>query len=207
MVPNSLNSLILFYVSYFGGKIMKVKRKPFTALYSCPVVLVTCTDFVGKPNIITLAWAGTVCSEPPMVGLGIRPSRYSHGLISKSKEFVVNIPSTKIIMETDYCGITSGKDVDKFIETKLTVEKADVVKAPLIQECSVNIECILKKIISLGAHDLFIGEIVQVHVDQNILDPKGNINFTKADPFTYNQGEYWSLNKKIGTYGFSKQQN
>ncbi len=183
---------------------MKVKRKPFAALYPCPVVLVTCTDSVGRPNIITLAWAGTVCSEPPMVGLGIRPSRYSHGLISKSKEFVVNIPSAKIIIETDYCGITSGKDVDKFVETNLTVEKADYVNCPLIKECPINIECILKKIISLGAHDLFIGEIVQVHVDQNVLDPKGNINFTKADPFTYNQGEYWNLNKKIGTYGFSK---
>jgi flavin reductase (DIM6/NTAB) family NADH-FMN oxidoreductase RutF len=183
---------------------MKVKRKPFTAMYPCPVVLVSCNDSAGKSNIITLAWAGTVCSEPPMVGLGIRPSRYSHDLISKSKEFVVNIPSTKIIMETDYCGISSGKDVDKFVETNLTVEKADYVAAPLIKECPLNIECILKNIIPLGTHDLFIGEIVQVHVDQNVLDEKGNINFIKADPFTYNQGEYWSLNKKIGTYGFSK---
>ena len=94
--------------------------------------------------------------------------------------------------------------MDKFVETNLTVEKADYVAAPLIKECPLNIECILKNIIPLGTHDLFIGEIVQVHVDQNVLDEKGNINFIKADPFTYNQGEYWSLNKKIGTYGFSK---
>ena len=185
---------------------LKVKRKPFTALFSCPVVLATCADSNGKPNIITLAWVGTVCSEPPMVGLGIRPSRYSHGLISESKEFVVNIPPAKYILETDYCGITSGKDVDKFAETKLTAEKADIVDAPMIQECPVNMECKLKDVVSLGAHDLFIGEIVQVHIDQDVLDEKGHIDFAKAAPFTYNQGEYWSLNKKIGTYGFSKQQ-
>ncbi len=184
---------------------MKIQKKPYTALFPCPVVLVTCVDSEGKPNIITLAWAGTVCSEPPTVGLGIRPSRYSHKLINESKEFVVNIPTVKIIKETDYCGVTSGKDVDKFAETKLTPEQADIVKAPLIRECPVNMECKLKDVIPLGAHDLFLGEIVQVHIDQNILDAKGNIDFTKADPFVYNVGEYWSIHKKIGTYGFSKQ--
>lgn len=183
---------------------MKIKKNPFAALFSCPVVLVTCVESAGKPNIITLAWAGTVCSEPPMVGLGIRPSRYSHGLISESKEFVVNIPPAKFILETDYCGITSGRDLDKFAETKFIAEKADLVKAPLIKECPVNMECVLKQVVPLGAHDLFIGEIVQVHVDQNVLDEKGNIDFAKADPFTYNQGEYWGISKKIGTYGFSK---
>jgi len=184
---------------------MKIKKKPFTALFPCPVVLVTCVDSAGEPNIITLAWAGTVCSEPPIIGLGIRPTRYSHSLIENSKEFVVNIPTTKILKETDYCGVTSGKDTDKFSETKLTQEQAEKVKPPLIRECPVNMECILKDRIPLGAHDLFLGEIIQVHIDQNILDKKGNIDFTKADPFTYNQGEYWSIHKKIGTYGFSKQ--
>jgi flavin reductase (DIM6/NTAB) family NADH-FMN oxidoreductase RutF len=138
--------------------------------------------------------------------LGIRPSRYSHKLIENSKEFVVNIPPAKIVKETDYCGVTSGKDVDKFAETKLTPEPADKVKAPLIRECPVNMECKLKSTVPLGAHDLFIGEIVQVHIDQEILDEKGHIDFKKADPFTYNQGEYWSLNKKIGTYGYTKQE-
>ena len=184
---------------------MKIKKKPFTVLFPCPVVLVTCVDSTGEPNIITLAWAGTVCSEPPMIGLGIRPSRYSHSLIERSKEFVVNIPAAKILKETDYCGVTSGKDIDKFSETKLTREQAYTVKSPLIRECPVNMECILKNKVTLGAHDLFIGEIVQVHIDQDILDERGNIDFTKADPFTYNQGEYWSLHKKLGTYGFSKQ--
>jgi flavin reductase (DIM6/NTAB) family NADH-FMN oxidoreductase RutF len=184
---------------------MKIKKNSYTALFPCPVTLVTCIDSKGEPNIITLAWAGTLCSEPPTIGLGIRPKRYSHSLIENSKEFVVNIPTTKILKETDYCGVTSGKDVDKFSETKLTPEEADKIRAPLIRECPVNIECVLKDKISLGAHDLFLGEIVQVHIDQDILDEKGNIDFVKAHPFTYNQGEYWSLDKKLGTYGFTKQ--
>lgn len=184
---------------------MKIKKKPYTALFPCPVVLTTCIDPKGTPNIITLAWAGTVCSEPPTVGLGIRPSRYSHKLIKDAKEFVVNIPPAKIIKETDYCGVTSGKDVDKFSETNLTPEPADKVQAPLIRECPLNMECVLKDVIPLGAHDLFLGEIIQVHVDEDVLDAKGHIDFKKADPFVYNIGEYWKLNKKIGTYGYSKQ--
>lgn len=185
--------------------VMKIRKKPYTALFPCPVVLVTCVDSKGTPNIITLAWVGTVCSEPPTVGLGIRPSRYSHKLIKDSKEFVVNIPPAKFIKETDFCGVVSGKDVDKFSEIKLTPEPADKVQAPLIRECPVNMECALKNVIPLGAHDLFLGEIVQVHVDEDVLDEKGHIDFKKADPFVYNVGEYWNLNKKIGTYAFTKQ--
>ena len=183
---------------------MKTKKNPWTALFPCPVVLVTCLDNEGNPNIITLAWVGTVCSEPPIIAVGIRPTRYSHGLIKSNKEFVVNIPTTKILRESDYCGVSSGKNVEKFSETKLTKQKAENVKSPLIKECPVNIECKLKEVIPLGTHDLFLGEIVQVHVDNEILDEKGNIDFKKADPFVFNQGEYWSINKKLGNYGFSK---
>jgi flavin reductase (DIM6/NTAB) family NADH-FMN oxidoreductase RutF len=104
---------------------MKIKKNPWTALFPCPVVLVTCTDNNGNPNIITLAWVGTVCSEPPMIALGIRPTRYSHKLITNSKEFVVNIPSTKILRESDYCGVTSGKNIEKFSKTKLTQQQAE----------------------------------------------------------------------------------
>ena len=182
---------------------MKTKKNPWTALFPCPVVLVTCLDNEGNPNIITLAWVGTVCSEPPIIAVGIRPTRYSYGLIKSNKEFVVNIPTTKILRESDYCGVSSGKNVEKFSETKLTKQKAENVKSPLIKECPVNIECKLKEVIPLGAHDLFLGEIVQVHVDNEILDEKGNIDFKKADPFVFNQGEYWSINKKLGNYGFS----
>jgi flavin reductase (DIM6/NTAB) family NADH-FMN oxidoreductase RutF len=182
---------------------MKIQKNGFTALFPCPVVLVTCVDSNGAPNIITLAWAGTVCSEPPMVGVSIRPTRHSYQLIKDAKEFVINIPSTKFIQETDYCGIVSGKNIDKFVETELTQENAEKVQVPLIKECPVNLECVLKQTIPLGAHDLFLGEIVQVHIDEKVLDEKGKIDFTKADPFVFNVGEYWNLNKKIGTYGFS----
>lgn len=183
---------------------MKTKKNPWTALFPCPVVLVTCIDTNGDPNIITLAWVGTVCSEPPIIALGIRPTRYSHKLIKNNKEFVVNIPTTKILKESDYCGVTSGKNIQKFSETRLTKQKAENIKTPIIKECPVNIECKLKEIIPLGTHDLFLGEIVQVHVDKEILNDKGNIDFRKADPFVFNQGEYWSINEKLGSYGFSK---
>ena len=109
---------------------MKTKKNPWTALFPCPVVLVTCLDNEGNPNIITLAWVGTVCSEPPIIAMGIRPTRYSYGLIKSNKEFVVNIPTTKILRESDYCGVSSGKNVEKFSETKLTKQKAENVKSP-----------------------------------------------------------------------------
>ena len=174
-------------------------------MFPCPVVLVTCVDSDGKPNIITLAWAGVVCSDPPVLGLGIRPHRHSYGLIEDAGEFVVNIPTTEILEETDFCGMVSGRDVDKFSETGLTAEPAKEVKPPLIRECPVNIECVLKKKIPLGVHHLFLGEVVRVHVDQDVLDKNGRIDFTKVSPFVYNQGEYWSLYQKIGVHGFSKQ--
>ncbi len=183
---------------------MKVEKSPWAALFPCPVVLVTCVDSEGKPNIVTLAWAGTVCSDPPTLGLGIRPHRYSYELIEDAGEFVVNIPTVDILKETDYCGMVSGKDVDKFSETGLTPEPALKVKPPLIQECPVNIECILKKKIPLGVHHLFLGEVVSVHLDKNVLNEEEKLDFSKIAPFVYNQGEYWSLNKKIGTYGFTK---
>ncbi len=184
-------------------KFMKILKSPWTALYPCPVVLVTCIDSKKTPNIITLAWNGIVCSEPPTIGISIRPHRYSCGLIENSGEFAVNIPPTKILRETDYCGVFSGKNLDKFAETKLTPEPSKQIQPPLIKECPVNMECISKNKISLGSHYLFLGEIVQVHVDKNILNEKGAIDFNKASPFVYNQGEYWNLNKIIGLHGFS----
>ncbi len=177
---------------------------PWTALFPCPVVLVTSVDSNRKPNIITLAWSGIVCSDPPTLGLGIRPSRYSYKLIEDSGQFVVNIPNKDILGEVDFCGMVSGRDVDKFSETGLTPEPAETVQPPLIRECPVNIECVTKKKIPLGVHHLFLGEIVGVHVDEDILNDEGEIDFTRVAPFVYNDGEYWSLNQKIGVYGFSK---
>ena len=181
-----------------------MKKNPWAALFPCPVVLVTCVDSDGRPNIITLAWAGTICSDPPTLGLGIRPQRHSYELIDRTGEFVVNIPTVDILKETDFCGMASGRDVDKFSEVGLTQEPAEKVKPPLIRECPVNIECILKKKIPIGAHHLFLGEIVSVHVDKNVLNEKGRLDFSRIAPFVYNQGEYWELHRKIAQYGFSK---
>ena len=183
---------------------MKIKKSPEMVLFPCPVVLVTCVDSDGKPNIITIAWVGTVCSDPPTLGLGIRPKRHSYRLVEDSGEFVVNIPTEEILEEADFCGMVSGRAVDKFSEIGLTAEPSEKVKPPFIRECPVNMECILKKKIPLGSHHLFLGEIVRVHIDQGILNEEGEIDFTKVAPFVYNQGEYWSLHQKIGVYGFSK---
>jgi len=184
---------------------MKLKKSPWTALFPCPVVLVTCADSVGKPNIITLGWVGTVCSDPPTVGLGIRPHRYSCKLIEDSGEFVVNLPTEEILKESEYCGVYSGKDMDKFSETGLTPEPASQVKPPLIKECPVNMECVVINKIPLGSHHLFLGKIVCVHVDKRILNEEEVIDFTKVSPFVYNQGEYWNLKEKIGSHGLSSQ--
>jgi flavin reductase (DIM6/NTAB) family NADH-FMN oxidoreductase RutF len=186
---------------------LKIQKNPQVSLYPCPVVLVTCVDERGLPNIITLAWVGAACSEPPMLSMGIRPGRYSYDLISKTKEFVVNIPTERILEKTDFCGISSGLEADKFSETGLTPMKSSRVKPPLIKECPVNMECVLRQIAKLGSHHLFLGEIVAVHVDSEILDEKGRIDYAKALPISYLSEEYWSLGKKLGIYGLSKHKN
>jgi len=176
---------------------MKVDKVPSTLFYPCPVVLVTCVDDEGRPNIITLAWVGVACSDPPTISFGIRSNRYSYRLIERSGEFVVNMPTLSILKETDYCGRVSGRDHDKFEETKLTPEPASKVKAPLIKECPVNLECVLQQIVELGSHSLFLGRVVALHVEQSLLDANGHIDYSKAQPFVYNQGEYWDLGKKM----------
>ena len=182
----------------------KKETKPGVSLFPVPVVLVTCADKDGRANIITLAWAGVVCSEPPMVSVSIRPHRYSHGLIKERKEFVVNIPTSDIMKQTDTCGVISGRDNDKFAVTGLTPEPARHVKAPMIKECPVSLECKLKTSIVLGTHEIFIGEVVATHIDESVMSAEGKIDFSKARPFTFDCGEYWTLKEKIGHYGCSK---
>jgi flavin reductase (DIM6/NTAB) family NADH-FMN oxidoreductase RutF len=183
----------------------KVKKQPFTALYPVPAVMVSCADGAGgRPNIITLAWVGTLCSEPPIIGIGIRPHRYSHGLIKKSREFVINIPSADQVKALDYCGIYSGRDVDKFKATGLTPQRSQMVTPPGISECPVNIECKVKDIISLGSHDLFLGEVVLVQVDEEILTGRGRIDYIKAAPIAYNIPEYWGIGELLGLHGLSR---
>jgi len=174
-----------------------VKRSigKYERLYPNPVVLVSCSDGI-KDNIITLAWVGTVCSNPPMISISVRPSRYSYELISSSREFVINIPDEKMIGICDFCGSKSGWDLDKFKEMHLTKEKGLFVKAPMIHECAINIECSVKDTIHLGTHDLFIGEVLNVNADEKILYSDGDIDYDKIEVLSYIMGNY-SRNKII----------
>jgi flavin reductase (DIM6/NTAB) family NADH-FMN oxidoreductase RutF len=180
----------------------KISKRPSTYLYPVPVIMATCG--AERPNIITLAWVGTVCSDPPMVGIGVRPDRHSHTLIEEAGEFVINIPGEDLLEITDRCGHVSGRDVDKFNAFGLTPEPASEVKTPLIAECPVNMECKVVQKIALGAHDLFLGEVVAVHVEEDVLDERGRrIDYSKAKPFVLTFAEYRGLGAHIGAYGCS----
>ncbi len=184
----------------------KAEFPPSEALYPVPVVLVSCADKKRRiQNIITIAWCGVVCSNPPLISISIRPGRYSHDIIKDAGDFAVNIPTKKLLKKCDLCGILSGRDCDKFKSASLTAIPASKISSPLIQECPVNIECKVKDVLSAGSHDIFIGEVLTIHADTDVLDASGRINYKKAAPFVYNQGEYWDLGKKIGHYGCSKQ--
>jgi flavin reductase (DIM6/NTAB) family NADH-FMN oxidoreductase RutF len=159
-------------------------------LYPNPVVLVSCSDG-SKDNIITLAWVGTVCSSPPMISISIRPSRYSHGLITTSMEFVVNIPDEKMIEACNFCGTKSGRDIDKFKELSFTKDDGLKVNAPLIKECHINIECRVRQKIHLGTHDMFIGEIVNVSADEEVVYPDGEIDYEKINTVSYLMDNYF----------------
>ncbi len=172
-------------------------------LYPLPAVMVSVADSNGKPNIITIAWVGTVCSNPPMVSISVRPERYSYNIIKETGEFVINLTTKELAYATDYCGVKSGRDVDKFAAMKLTPSKAEFVKAPLIEESPVNIECRVTQVIPLGSHDMFIAEVLAVHADEKYKDEKGKFCLEKADPIIYSHGEYLTCGEKIGTFGYS----
>ncbi len=179
---------------------------PTTLLFPTPVVLVTSIDEEGKPNIITLAWVGVVNSEPPMIGISVRPQRYSHDCIQRTKEFVVNIPSQEMVRKVDACGVVSGREKDKFALIGFKAIPSEKVKPPLIDECPVQMECEVKQIIPLGSHDLFLGEIIALHVKEEVQKEKGRIDILKALPLVYCPGahEYWGLGQSLGHYGFTK---
>jgi flavin reductase (DIM6/NTAB) family NADH-FMN oxidoreductase RutF len=179
---------------------------PATFLAPVPAVLVTCQDRGGRPNIITLAWAGVVCSDPPMVSISIRPSRYSHGIIKNSGDFVVNIPPAEIVHKVDTCGILSGRNNDKFSEAGLTAIPADMVSAPLIEECVVCLECRVTEIVPLGVHDMFLGEILVTHVAEEAVDEAGNIRMERINPLGYSPLDrtYRAFGDALGSYGYSR---
>ena len=172
-------------------------------LYPLPVVMVSVADKDGRPNIITIAWAGTICSNPPMVSISVRPERYSHGIIKETGEFVINLTTKELAYATDYCGVKSGRDVDKFKEMKLTPVSGTQVKAPLIGESPMCLECKVKEVKSLGSHDMFIAEVVAVHADEKYMDEKGKFHLENADPIVYSHGSYVTTGEIIGTFGYS----
>lgn len=181
----------------------KIEWKPGNMVYPLPAVMVSCADKDGNSNIITVAWTGTVCTNPPMAYISVRPERYSYQMIRETGEFVINLTTKELAHATDFCGVRSGRDVDKFSEMKLTKEKASVVAAPLIGESPVNIECRVTEVLELGSHHMFLAKVVAVHVDDTYMDEKQKFDLSKAEPLAYSHGEYYSLGELLGTFGYS----
>ena len=179
--------------------------KPGNMLYPLPAVMVSLADQEGHPNIITLAWVGTVCTNPPMVSISVRPERYSYPILKETGEFVINLTTKELVYATDYCGVRSGRDVDKFKEMKLTKEKANFISVPLIKESPVSVECKVKEIVPLGSHDMFVAEIVAIDADEKYIDEKGAFDISKCDLIAYANGGYYPLESKIGKFGYSVQ--
>lgn len=184
-------------------KMSKESWKPGNMLYPLPAVMVSCGRKDEKPNIITIAWTGTICTNPAMLYISIRPERYSYSIIKETKEFVVNLTTEALLKATDFCGVRSGKNVDKFKEMKLTPYKSDFIDAPCIKESPVNIECRVKDIIELGSHHMFLAEVAAVHIDKTYLDENGRFHLNDSKLIAYSHGEYFSLGKLIGTFGYS----
>lgn len=184
-----------------------VDFKPGNMLYPLPVVMVSCGSDEIKPNIITIAWAGTVCSNPPMVSISITKARFSHDIIRDTGEYVINLVTEDLIKACDYCGVKSGRDVDKFKEMNLTAAPSKEVKAPQIKESPVSIECKVKEIKELGSHDMFIAEVVNVRVDDRYMDARKVFNLNDTGLVTYSHGGYFALGRKVGTFGFSVNKN
>lgn len=180
----------------------KEQWKPGNMLYPIPAVMVSCGT-MEKPNIITIAWAGTICSDPAMVSISIRKERYSYDIIKDTKEFTINLVTKELVKKADYCGVLSGRTVDKFQETKLTASKGTRISTPSIEESPVNIECVVKQILPLGSHDMFLAEVVGVTVDKKYMDEKGRFHLNKSGLIVYSHGEYFTLGDFLGKFGYS----
>lgn len=172
-------------------------------LYPLPAVMVSLTDGDGNPNIITVAWTGTCCTNPPMVYISIRKERFSYALLKETKEFVINLTTENLTFETDFCGVTSGKDIEKFEKLNLTPIPSKHVKAPSIKESPVNIECKVKEIIPLGSHDMFLAEVLGVTVEEEYMDKDNRFHLEWANPIAYSHGQYYTLGENKGKFGFS----
>lgn len=181
----------------------KLQFKPGNMLYPLPAVLVSVADGEGNSNLFTAAWTGTVCSNPPMVSVSVKPERYSYHMIEKTGEFVINLTTEKLAYATDYCGVKSGRDVDKWKKMELTKIQGEKVKVPMVKESPVNLECKVIEKKELGSHHMFLAEVVAVHVDETYMDEKGRFHLNKAKPLVYSHGRYFSVGKEIGFFGYS----
>lgn len=186
---------------------MKQDWKPGTLIYPLPAVLVSCGNDESEYNIITVAWVGTLCTNPPMCYISVRPERHSHAIIKKNMEFVINLTTKDMAYATDWCGVRSGKNHNKFNEMKLTAGKSTVVSAPLIEESPLCIECRVKEIISLGSHDMFIADVVNVRAETDFLNESGKLELAESNPLVYVHGNYFELGNKIGKFGWSVEKN
>ncbi|AFM41220.1 conserved protein of DIM6/NTAB family [Desulfosporosinus acidiphilus SJ4] len=184
----------------------KIMKNPSTSLFPIPTILVSSQLEGYSPNIITIAWTGVLNSVPPIVYISVNPQRHSHKMIKESGEYVINIPSVSQVKIVDYCGIVSGRTTDKFRETKLTPIPASFVKAPMISECPVNIECKVKDTIFLGSHDVFISEVLAVHFNEEVLDSNQRPDLNKINPYAYGLSEYREIGQKLGSYGYSRKE-
>ena len=177
--------------------------KPGNMLYPLPAVMVSCQREGEKPNIITLAWVGTVCSDPAMVSVSIRPERYSYDIIRETGEFVINLTTEDLLYATDYCGVKSGRDIDKFQEMNLTPLPSEKIAAPGIAQSPVCIECKVKNILELGTHTMFVAEVVAITVDEAYLEENGRFALNDSGLIAYSHGTYFSLGEALGTFGYS----
>lgn len=181
--------------------------KPGNMLYPLPAVLVSVADRAGHSNLFTVAWTGTVCSDPPMVSISVRPERYSYHMIEETGEFVINLTTEKLAYATDYCGVKSGRDVDKWKEVHLTKAPAEHVGAPMVAESPVNLECRVTKKLELGTHHMFLAQVVAVHVDDQYMDQTGRFCLNRAKPLVYSHGRYLTTGKELGSFGYSIKKN
>lgn len=183
---------------------MKQDWKPGTLIYPVPAAMISCGQTEEEYNILTLSWVGTICTNPPMCYISVRPERYSYDIIKRNMEFVINITTEELAYATDWCGVKSGKDFNKFEEMNLTAGKANIVRAPIIEESPLNIECRVREIVSLGSHDMFIADVVNVKADEKYIDPKtGKFSLEESKPIAYSHGQYYGLGKKLGGFGWS----
>lgn len=183
---------------------MKTAFKPGTLIYPLPALMVSCGNCPENYNILTVAWTGTICSDPPMCYISLRKERYSYNIIKETGEFVLNLTTEALVKATDWCGVKSGRDFNKFKQMHLTPEKGQIVQAPLIAESPLNIECKVFEIKELGSHDMFMAEVVAVNADEKLIDSTtGAFQLNHAHPIAYSHGKYYKLGEKLGSFGFS----